>query len=193
MTPSAEFLEQYRALTAGAGVAELPGRTIIAVTGDDRVSFLQSFTTNDVKKLTPGRGCEAFVTNSQGKTLGHVLIFCEPNQLILDTSAGQAKSLIAHFDRYVITEDVQFIDRTSELREILVAGEKAADLLVSQGIDPPLGLLDHTAATISGCSVTVCRVEYAESQSFFIRTATSDAAAVAGSLIAAGAVRCDAA
>src|SRR3954470_19030587 len=143
MTPSTDFLAQYRALTAGAGIAELAGRTIMAVTGSDRVSFLQSFTTNDVKKLVPGRGCEAFVTSSQGKTLGHVLIFCEPNQLILDTSARQAEVVIAHFDRYVITEDVQFIDRTRDMAELLVAGEKSTDLLSSQSISPPLGLLDY--------------------------------------------------
>ena len=191
MKPSDEILKQYRALTAGVGIAELAGRTIIAVTGSDRVSFLQSFTTNDVKKLVPGRGCEAFVTSSQGKSIGHVLIFCEPNQFILETSPGQAEALIAHFNRYVITEDVQFVDRTTELREFLVAGEKSADLLSSQGVDRLSGLLEHTPATISGCSVTVRHVEYAGPQSFFIQVSTNDAATVAGALVAAGEVRCD--
>jgi folate-binding protein YgfZ len=191
MKPSDEILKQYRALTAGVGIAELAGRTIIAVTGGDRVSFLQSFTTNDVKKLVPGRGCEAFVTNSQGKTLGHILIFCEPNQLVLDTSAGQAESLIAHFNRYVITEDVQFVDRTKDLREFLIAGEKSAELLASQGVERPSGVLEHARATIAGCSVIVRRVEYAGPQSFFIQTTANDAATVAEALISAGAVRCD--
>jgi len=193
MKPSAEFLEQYRALTGGVGFAELPGRTIIEVNGSDRVSFLQSFTTNDVKKLAPGRGCEVFVTSTQGKTLGHVLMFSEPNQLVLETSAGQAEALIAHFNRYVITEDVQFVDRTKNLREFLIAGEKSAELLASQGVERPSGVLEHASATIAGCSVIVRRVEYAGPHSFFIQTAAKDAATVAESLVGAGAVHCDAA
>ena len=47
-------------------------RTQIEVTGRDRVKFLHSFCTNDIKKLQPGQGCEAFVTNVNGKVLGGV-------------------------------------------------------------------------------------------------------------------------
>src|SRR4051794_17922454 len=102
MTP--DFLEQYRWLTSGAGLAELPGRTIIAVSGSDRTQFLQSFTTNDIKKLAAGGGCEVFVTSPQGKTLGHVFVLCEADRYVLDTSPGQAAALISHFERYVISE-----------------------------------------------------------------------------------------
>src|SRR5262245_65977238 len=102
MKQTSEFLAQYEALTSGVGVSLHVGRTIIDVTGSDRMQFLQSFTTNDIKKLSLGRGCEAFVTSSQGKTLGHVLIFCEANNFVLDTTPGQANTLISHFERYVI-------------------------------------------------------------------------------------------
>src|SRR2546423_1908745 len=116
---TAESIKQYEALTSGVGVAELPGRTIIAVTGADRTQFLQSFTTNDVKKLVPGTGCEAFVTSTQGKTLGHVLILCEVDRYVLDGTPGQASTLISHFERYVISEDVQFIDLSSQRCDLL--------------------------------------------------------------------------
>src|SRR5262245_1692174 len=108
MTPTPEFLAQHNALTQGVGIAQLANRTILAVSGSDRVQFLHSFTTNDVKQLVEGRGCEAFVTSPQGKTLGHLLIFCEASQHVIDTTPGQAATLVTHFDRYVITEDVQF-------------------------------------------------------------------------------------
>src|SRR5688572_12942093 len=60
MPSTPEFLAQYNALTRGVGVAALPMRTIVDVTGSDRVQFLQAFCTNDVTRLTPGTGCEAF-------------------------------------------------------------------------------------------------------------------------------------
>src|SRR4051794_1789047 len=107
MSSSSDFLRQYEAFTQGVGIAELP-RTIVSVAGSDRVQLLQSFTTNDVKKLSVGGGCEAFVTSPQGKTLGHVFIFCEANQHMLDAAPRQAETLIKHFERYIITEDAQF-------------------------------------------------------------------------------------
>ena len=46
---------------------DLSDRTQIEITGRDRVKFLHSFCTNDIKKLQPGQGCEAFVTNVNGR------------------------------------------------------------------------------------------------------------------------------
>src|SRR6266478_6566196 len=102
--PSADFLAQHSALSRGVGFAFLSGRTIISVSGSDRATFLHAFCTNNIKALVPGRGCEAFVTSPQGKTLGYVLIFCQPDELVIDTAPGQAKGLIEHFNHYVLSE-----------------------------------------------------------------------------------------
>jgi tRNA-modifying protein YgfZ len=185
------FLAQYAALTEGVGIAELPGRTILAVTGADRTHILHSFSTNDIKKLNVGGGCEAFITSSQGKTLGHVLIFCEANQHVMDTAPGQAATLLAHFDRYVITEDVQLTDRSSELVELLIAGPKAAELLHGvSGSKPPVELLAHTSATIAGRAIVLRRVEHSGPNAYFVQATAGDATAIAVALTDAGAVRC---
>src|SRR3954468_15984557 len=194
MKPTPEFLAQYDALTTGVGISQLPRRTIIDVTGADRTQILQSFTTNDIKQLTPGRGCEAFVTNPQGKTLGHVLIFCDTDKCVLDSPPDQAAPLIGHFERYVITEDVQFSDRTAEFSDLLVAGPKSETILNSvAGVKPPTERLAHLPAAIEGRAVTIRRVEYAGPIAWFVNTPIGDAAAVIAALSAAGAVRCDAA
>jgi len=194
MKPGPEFLAQYEALTTGVGISLLAGRTIIDVTGADRTQFLQSFTTNDIKKLMPGRGCEAFVTNSQGKTLGHVLIFCDADKYVLDTTPGQVATLISHFERYVITEDVQFVDRTAESCDLLLAGPNAkAALDAVAGSTFPSELLSHVASAIAGLPAIVSRVEYAGPVAYFVQTSVSDAASITAALSGAGAVACDAA
>jgi tRNA-modifying protein YgfZ len=195
MSPQAqnpEFLTQYDALTQRVGFAELPSRTTISVSGTDRAQFLQSFTTNDIKKLGPGQGCEAFVTSSQGKTLGHILIFCEADYHTIATTPRQAATLIGHFERYVITEDVQFIDRTAEFCHLLVAGPKAAEILTAlTGADPPQALLAHAPGTIARRPVILRRVEYAGPLSYFVQTAAVDTAPIAAALTSAGAAPCD--
>lgn len=194
MMPPAEFLRQYAALTEGVGLAVLPDRTLLAVTGPDRTTFLHAFTTNDIRRLTPGRGCEAFVTSHQGKTLGHVLVFCETEQLVLDTSPGQAGSLKAHFERFLITEEVAFTDQTGQRLDLLVAGPQAAALLGELcGTPPPAEMLGHRPATLDGRPVSVRHVPYAGVDSFFVVVAPPDREAVCGLLEGAGAVPCDSA
>jgi folate-binding protein YgfZ len=192
MKPTSEFLDQYQAITSGAGISLLAGQTIIEVTGSDRTQFLQSFTTNDIKCLVPGHGCEAFVTSSQGKTLGYVFIFCEAKKFVLDTAPGQAAALIGHFEHYVITEDVQFTDRTADYCDILIAGQNA-ELLLSTltGMDPPAELLSHTPAVIAGRKVIVRRVAFLGPNSFFVLARADDAAAICASINARGPLICD--
>ncbi len=194
MSHSPEFLQQHTALTQGVGIAEFPDRTILEVSGTDRVQILQSFTTNDIKRLTPGQGCEAFVTTPQGKTLGHVLIFCEEQQHVMDTSPEQAKTLIDHFNRYVITEDAAFTDKSSELVDLLVAGREAAALLAKcAGTSVPSEAYGHCSVRIADQPVAVRRVEYAGANSFFLQMSVASAKVVASALQQAGATLCEAA
>jgi folate-binding protein YgfZ len=113
---------QYAALLQGGGFVELPDWSRVTLTGTDRQAFLHNFCTNDVRRLSPGEGCEAFVTNVKGKTIGHGLVSCRKNELVLTTVPGQSASLVAHFERYIIREDVQVADTTSSCAYLLLAG-----------------------------------------------------------------------
>ena len=113
---------------------DVSDRTQIEVTGRDRVKFLHSFCTNDLQKLQPGQGCEAFVTNVNGKVLGHIFVFAERDSLWLESVASSAAPLLAHFDKYVITEDIRFADRSAEFVELLLVGESSTALLEQLGL-----------------------------------------------------------
>jgi len=187
-----EQLDQYQALTQRVGFVPLTGRTLIEVTGPDRGQILQSFTTNDVKRLTPGQGCEAFVTSPQGKTLGHLFIFCETDKHWIDATPDQAQPLIEHFNRYIITEDAFFTDKTAEFTDVLVAGPAAESLLLAlTGQAAPATRPGQHAVTIAGQPAILRRVEIAGPQSYFLQVATPHTAAVIAALHKAGAVPCD--
>jgi len=115
-------LDQYHALRTGCGTVELTDWSSVTLTGADRQNFLNNFCTNDVKRLSPGDHCEAFLTNVKGKILGHGLVTCREEELVLVTVPGQAPTLVEHLDRYLIREDVQLRDSTSERAYLLVAG-----------------------------------------------------------------------
>lgn len=190
MLLSAETSAQYSALKQGVGVAMLP-RSLIAVTGPDRASFLHSFTTNDIKKLLPWRGCEAFVTSPQGKTLGHGYLFCEADRHVIDTSADQSASLIAHFQRYVITEEVEFLDRSAADAILLVTGAQAPEFLQQAiGMPPPGERFTHIQGAFEDHALTIRRVNYAGADTFFVQAERASAEVILPAFVSAGAVAC---
>ncbi len=123
---NAEFLQQYTALQNGCGVVRLDNWSSITLTGSDRQKFLHNFCTNDIKRLPPGNACEAFFLNVKGKIVGHGFVSCRADELVVIGVPGQAETLIAHLDRYLIREDVQLRDTTQERGYLLIAGQRDA-------------------------------------------------------------------
>ena len=119
---STQFAEQYFALSEGAGFVDFSDRTQLEFTGADRAKFLHNLCTNAMQNLPIGTGCEAFVLNVKGHIVGHVSIFAGPHSLVVETVPGQNEKLMAHFDRYLIREDVQIFDRSQEWAEVLLSG-----------------------------------------------------------------------
>jgi folate-binding protein YgfZ len=178
----------YLALVQAVGVVELSDRTQIELTGSDRASFLHSFCTNSVRDLEPGSGREAFVLDSKGHILGHILLFLTPHSVVLDTVPGQAEKLAAHLERYVIREDVVIRDRTSDWADLLVAGPQATDLLDSLGLHVPREPLGHTDAELTGNRVFIRRVDLVGPDSLLVACDRGAQPDVLASLANAGAI-----
>jgi len=150
---------EYQALTAGAGLVDASDRTKIELRGDDRAGFLNNFCTNDIKRLQPGQGCEAFICNVKGHVIGHVAVFCDESSLWLDTAPGQAQKLLSHLDRYLIREKVELIDRTSDYQELILSGEKVSGLFEGVSIDRMTPGEHVKMPSPSGAMVGIYRVD----------------------------------
>ena len=110
-----------------AGFVRLSDFAVVELTGEDRVKFLNSFCTNDITKLAAGDQTEAFILNGKGKSLCFAnVLACEDRLLLVFNLAGTAPELIAHLDKYLIREDVELSDRSSELGVWFIAGDQAA-------------------------------------------------------------------
>ena len=182
----------YATLSDGCAFILLPARTHIELHGADRRQFLHNLCTNDIKALQPGAGCEAFMTSVQGKTLGHILVFSGAESLALDTVPDQGEPLIRHLERYLITEDVQITDRSTEWSELAVAGSKASDVLKQCGLDVPVAPLNHIDGLIDGHAVSVRRVDMITAPCFLLQTAGNDQVVLIEKLRGHGATECNA-
>ena len=81
-------------------VAKLPGRGVIAVAGEDRVSFLQGLVSNDVAAAVPGHAVWAALLTPQGKWLADFFILADGDRLLLDCESGQMDMLVARLTRF---------------------------------------------------------------------------------------------
>ena len=83
---------EIEAMAARAGLVNRSDRVRLEVTGPDRAKFLHNLTTNDVKRLAIGRGCEAFVTSLQGKTVGYVIMHVADDRILVHAPTPAAGS-----------------------------------------------------------------------------------------------------
>lgn len=101
----------------------------LAILGPDRAKFLHNLTTNEVKRLKPGEGREAFVTTLQGKTLALIHFHLLDDRILIRTDPEGFDPLLAHFRKYGVFDDVEILDVTHETFEILLTGQGTNDFV----------------------------------------------------------------
>src|SRR5262245_32433604 len=68
--------EENHAVRSAAGLFDFSFRAKIAMTGADRVRFLHGMVSNDIKKLTPGKGTYAAMLTAQGHVVADMRVYC---------------------------------------------------------------------------------------------------------------------
>ena len=154
-----EVRAEYEAARRGAALFDLSLRGKVEVAGGDAGIFLHNLTTNDVKGLPVGAGCEAFLTTPTAKVIDHLFIYHvllsgDRDAYFLDLEPGHSERLIQHLDRYVISEQVEFADRTREFAHLHLAGPQAKAVLEKALLDdvPDLEPLQHMVRTFGSSS-----------------------------------------
>lgn len=118
--------EQYRALTAGAGLVERSSRGILRVSGADRRSYLQGLLTNDIAALAPGTGCYAAYLTAQGRMIADMRLFETGEHLVVDLDGKLASPVASKWSTFIFSEDVEVTDISGVTAEIGLYGPQAA-------------------------------------------------------------------
>ena len=125
-TISTAARKEFAALTSGCGVLTLD-RTHIALTGADRVRWLNGMVTNNIRDLAPDHGAYAFLLNPQGKIQADLYAFNRGERIVVESDSAQIETILEIFDRYIIMDDVEIEKLDS--RVIGLAGPACADVL----------------------------------------------------------------
>ena len=128
---------EFAALVSACGVFDLADRARIAVTGKDRVRWLNGMVSNKIRDLGDGSGVYAFVLNPQGRILADLYAYNQGESLLLETEQSQLENLLTIFKRYIIMDDVRLENMDQQLAAIGIAGPKSRAVLRSAGLELP--------------------------------------------------------
>ncbi len=128
---------EFQALLSGCGLYDLSGRAKIAVTGSDRVRWLNGMATNNVRDLVPGHGVYSFLLNAQGRIQADLYVFQRGESLLVDTERGQREKVMQLFDHYIIADDVEIVDVSDKLTALGLSGPESRNILERAGITVP--------------------------------------------------------
>ena len=138
--PVADFGDaraEFQALLSGCGLYDLSWRAKIAVTGGDRVRWLNGMVSNNVRDLAPGHGVYTFLLNAQGQIQADLYVFQRGDSLLVDTERGQRDKILQLFDHYIISDDVEIADISDQLTALGLSGPDSRNVLEHAGVTVP--------------------------------------------------------
>jgi folate-binding protein YgfZ len=120
-----------------------------AITGGDRLRYLNGQVSNDLRKLQPGEAMKACILSARGRLDGVVWVWSEPEALVVECDTALAEPLAMRLERYVVADDVEIAPQGAAAG-IHVFGAAAGALaqnpgarkilrLGIQGVDLPAG------------------------------------------------------
>jgi folate-binding protein YgfZ len=119
----------YQTACTGAVLFDLSSSTKVELAGPEALPFLHNLCSNDVKNLPEGGGCEAFLTTAKARVVAHGFVghYRYQDQAVLwfDTVPGQAEVVVRHLSHFIVSEQVEIVDRTEDLALHRFIGPKA--------------------------------------------------------------------
>ncbi len=162
----------------------------IQFTDQDRLTFLHNQSTNDLKRLQPGQGCETVILTSTARTIDLVSAYVTDDTVLLLVSPQRRHPLMQWFDRYIFFGDhVQVADMTETTVAFSLLGPQSQSLLNQLGIsDLPDTLHSHRLAHIHQHELRIAKGSGLVTPGYTLLVSTENAAPIWTCLREAGAI-----
>jgi folate-binding protein YgfZ len=142
------LVAEQRALAAGTAIVDLSHRAVLSVAGEDRLTWLDSITSQSLRGLAPGDSAETLFLDQNGRLEHAVGVLDDGATTWLLLGAGDADALLAYLQRMRFMLRVEPADRTAELAVIGTLGEPDLPVAAPDGI--PLVWRDPWARVVPG-------------------------------------------
>ena len=122
-------LAEYRAARECAGLMDTNFRSAFALSGPDRVRYLNAVTSGNIRDLAPGQSAQGLLLNAQGHMLAELLTLVLEDRLLVLSHAFMRQRSFETLDKFIIMDDATLTDESSQTGTLAVEGPKAAEIL----------------------------------------------------------------
>ena len=136
-------LAEQRELAAGRAIVDLSDRDVLSITGPDRLSWLDSLTSQRLIGLAPGELAETLLLDPSGRVeyAARVLDDGETTWLLMD--AGTGAGFLAFLSKMRFMLRVEVLDRSAEFATIGSLGQVPAGLAAATAEANGIPLIWH--------------------------------------------------
>ncbi|MGH3436461.1 MAG: YgfZ/GcvT domain-containing protein, partial [Sciscionella sp.] len=122
------FTEQ-RAADRAVAVVDRSNREILAVPGEDRLTWLHALTSQHLLALAEGSGTEALVLDAHGHVEHHVVAGHHGGTVWLDSNPGYAAGLLTYLEAMRFWSKVEPHDATEDLAVLTLLGPETGGVI----------------------------------------------------------------
>jgi folate-binding protein YgfZ len=140
-------------------ITQLSSRGVVALTGADRVEFLNGLVSNDVAHAAPGQAVWAAMLTPQGRYFVDFFIFHDQGRLLLDAPLASIPALIVKLRRYKLRMAVEVADLSETLAVYAAWGGMPPEIPVTAP-DPRLAEAGFRLIGPPGVSETGSETDY---------------------------------
>ena len=119
---------EYAAMRKNVGVFDAGNRGTIYLRGEERLSFIDRMTTQKLSDMKEGESRLAFIIDRKGRIVADIIVVYEAEQVLIDCDVTVVQPIIAHFEKYIVTDDVIVQNETNEKHRLWLLGPCAKEI-----------------------------------------------------------------
>lgn len=127
-------LVEQRKLVEGSALVYLGERGIIQVSGVDRLDWLHSLLSQNIKNLTPGQSAEALLLDPNGHIEQAIHLIDDGQAAWLIVEADKREALLAWLNKMIFRMRVEVADRSSDFAVVASLGSAVPKVAEANGI-----------------------------------------------------------
>ena len=165
------IVDEHKAVRNKAGLFDVSHMGEIRVKGKDALSFLQWTTTNDVSKLTPGKGQYSVIPNEKGMPIDDIIIYCiEDNHYFICVNASNREKDFNWFQNQTKKFEIALTNESDLYSQLALQGPLAQEILQKQTAFDLASLkpFTFTEHEIQGMKALISRTGYTGEDGFEI-------------------------
>jgi len=177
------------ALAKAAAAHDLGWMRRVSLRGEDRFRWLSGMVTNTVSDIPENGGAWNLVLNAQGRIQGDLTVWRSGESLELEIAADQFEKLMAHFDHFIIMDDVELVPHDVAAETVVgLTGPKASEVLFRMGLPAPTEAMTSSRCEWNGFDLIIRRTFGTLAHHFQIRVQIAGLTLLWRALSTAGAV-----